>query len=140
MKWNSILFVSILSLFFSGCEKDKTCGFAETSEENGLIDEWKLVEVLMDPGDGSGTFQPIVSNKTITFCSDGTFLANGEMCSMTDQASTSHVGDYFISTGILNPENCASTQPLNITFTWSGDTLLLYYPCFEGCAQKYYRN
>lgn len=34
---------------------------------------WQLTAVLADPGDGSGTYQPVSSQKTLTFCMDGTF-------------------------------------------------------------------
>ncbi len=129
-----IVFVSIILLVISACGKEK-CGSADC-----IIDEWKLVEELIDPGNGSGSFQSVSSNKKITFYSNGTFTSNGEMCSMTNQSGTNHDGVYSTSTGILNPDNCVSTLPLNITYTLSADTLILTYPCFEGCQQKYYRN
>jgi Lipocalin-like domain len=134
MKLKIVSVIIGLYILSSSCDK-YTCGFS-----TGIVGEWKLVEELMDPGDGSGTFQPVSSTKKIEFFDDGTFEANGEMCSMTNQSGTNHDGVYSTSTGILNPDNCASTQPLNITYTLSADTLILNYPCFEGCAQKYYRN
>ena len=33
---------------------------------------WRLIEVRADPGDGSGTFQPVISSKTVTFETNGT--------------------------------------------------------------------
>ena len=134
MKLN-LLFVLIgLSVLSSSCDK-YTCGFSQ-----GIVGEWKLVEELMDPGDGSGTFQPVSSNKKIEFFGNGTFEANGEMCVMANQSSSTNSGTYDSSTETLSPDNCMSTQPLGITYELSADTLILYYPCFEGCAQKYYRN
>ncbi|WP_452222106.1 hypothetical protein [Lacinutrix salivirga] len=45
--------------------------------ETGLIGNWKLIEVLVDPEDGSGTFQSIESNKTIEFKVNGIVKING---------------------------------------------------------------
>lgn len=30
-----------------------------TTQNNGIMGKWRLVEELGDPGDGSGTFQPV---------------------------------------------------------------------------------
>lgn len=134
MKYRTAISIGLLSILLIACKKNESCSGC------GIVDEWKLVEELMDPGDGSGTFQSVASTKKITFYSNGTFASNGEMCSMTNQSGSNHDGDYVTSTGTINPDNCASTQPLGITYTLDVDTLILHYPCFEGCAQKYYRN
>lgn len=117
----------------SSCDK-YTCGFSE-----GIVGEWKLVEELMDPGDGSGTFQPVSSNKKIEFFNDGTFEANGEMCVMANQASSNHSGTYDSSAETFSPDNCSLAAPLSYIYSIDGDTLILSYPCFEGCQQKYYK-
>lgn len=51
----------------------------QESTDNNLIGRWRLTEVLLDPGDGSGTFQGVSSDKIIEFHSDGTVTSNGEI-------------------------------------------------------------
>ena len=120
-----------LVVLSSSCDK-YTCGFSE-----GIVGEWKLVEELMDPGDGSGTFQPVASDKEIEFFSNGTFEANGEMCVMANQSSSTHTGTYDASGSTFTPDNCSTQTPLTYTYSVSGNTLILSYPCFEPCQQKY---
>ena len=57
-----ILFLSLMIFCLSSC--------TSANEENSTINEigsWKLIAVLADPGDGSGVFQPVLSDKTIIF-------------------------------------------------------------------------
>ncbi len=107
---------------------------------DGICGKWKLVEELMDPGDGSGTFQPVSSTKEIEFFGNGTFEANGEMCVMANQSSSTQTGTYDSSGSTFSPDNCSSQTPLTYSYSISGDTLILSYPCFEGCQQKYIRQ
>ena len=53
-----------LILFFAIGASLQACTEEETDD---LRNKWKLIEVLADPGDGSGTFQPVESDKTISF-------------------------------------------------------------------------
>ncbi|NNJ37670.1 MAG: hypothetical protein HKP23_00325, partial [Flavobacteriaceae bacterium] len=54
-----LLFFLLLSL---ACTSD--------DPEIEILGEWQLVEVLADPGDGSGKFKSVDSNKRITFFED----------------------------------------------------------------------
>jgi len=110
------------------------CGFGDV-----IVGKWHLIEELMDPGDGSGTFQPVSSNKEIRFFNNGTFEANGEMCGMANQASSTHTGTYDTSTETFSPDNCMSTAPISYKYSVNGNTLILIYPCTCGCQQKYER-
>ena len=38
---------------------------------NTLIETWKYTEMLADPGNGSGVFTPVTSDKTLTFDNAG---------------------------------------------------------------------
>jgi len=132
----SVISTSLLVLLFS-CEK-ATCEFGE-EEQNGIVGKWRLVEELMDPGDGSGIFQAVVSDKEIIFFGDGTFEANGEVCTMTNQSSTNHNGTYDTSLETFSPANCQIMAPMYYNYSVSGNTLILTYPCACGCQQKYKR-
>lgn len=133
------LFIAIgLLSIGSSCSKEEC---PSSSSSTGIVGEWKLIEELMDPGDGSGTFQPVSSNKIITFLGDGTFEANGGMCYMENQANTSSTGTYDVTTEMFAPGDCINLPPMPIEYQYSvsGNTLILTYPCIEGCKQKYSR-
>ena len=68
---NSILI--LLAMFLLNCSSDDS----KPSGETALIGKWKLIEQLADPGDGSGTFQPIESDIVIEFFSNGNVEVNG---------------------------------------------------------------
>lgn len=133
MKLKTLIIASGLLLLSSSCEKD------ECTSSTGIVGEWELIEELMDPGDGSGTFQPVTSNKEIKFCKDGTFEANGGMCFMGTQTDSTHTGTYDETTETFSPDNCMSMMPMAYYYSVTGNTLILSYQCIEGCQQKYYR-
>ncbi len=120
-----ILLLLVVSFMFS-CSND------EGNLETELIGKWKLIEVLADPGDGSGTFQPVRSNKTIEFKSDGTLTTNNSLCDpYSDEVISS--GTYHnntITTGCQDPN--IST----ISFELNNQYLILNFISNEGYSQK----
>ncbi len=101
--------------------------------ENELTGSWKLVETLADPGDGSGTYQPVESEKTITFNSDGTVrVLNGSFCPTGGESNPSGVGTYSIKDMMINPKDCES----RIQFEVKNANLILSFPCIEPCGEK----
>ncbi|NNM18501.1 MAG: hypothetical protein HKP24_08010, partial [Croceitalea sp.] len=57
---------------------------------------WQLVEILADPGDGSGTYTPVDSNKMIVFDNNGRFSSNGAICSFAAAVNENVEGTYEI--------------------------------------------
>ena len=116
-----------------------SCSSNEISEEPQLIGKWRLVEQLADPGDGSGVFIKVVSNKTIEFLANGTVVSNGTLCDMNINSETETIGEYFTSKNYLKPnnENECDFPDLKIYFEFEDDNLLLWFPCIEGCGQKF---
>lgn len=133
MKLTFLFAASALLLLSSSCDK-QTC-----SSVSGIVGEWELVEQLIDIGDGNATFQPITSDKEIKFFDDGTFEANGEMCTMASQSSSIHEGTFDESAETFSPNNCISTAPMSYQYTVNCNTLILTYNCIEECQQKYIR-
>ncbi len=132
------LFLIFSALFaLASCEKE-TCNCYSSS--NGIVGEWLLIEELVDPGDGSGTFQAVNSDKEIKFCDNGSYEANASMCLMTNQSDSTTYGTYDTSTETFSPENCMIMAPMAYRYSVSGDTLILSYPCIEACQQKYLRQ
>lgn len=117
-----------LVLAFSACTKDK--------ENSGLVNTWKLIEVLADPGDGSGTFQPVSSDKTLSFYEDGSVTCNGQLCSMGIAVDNGSSGTYSESEMSITPANCGFAAYV-IYYEFEGSNLILNHPCIEACREKY---
>ncbi len=106
-----------------------------------LSGTWQLIEILGDPGDGSGNFEPVTSNRTITFGEEGAYIANGDLCLFTEASDTESSGIFWADDQNVEPNGCRSLAPRSgITYEFSGDELLLSYPCIEPCRHKYRRR
>ncbi|WP_324721558.1 lipocalin family protein [Salinimicrobium sp. HB62] len=101
-----------------------------------LVGEWKLIEVLADPGDGSGTFSAVESNKIIRFHPDGTITSNGSICSMSIEANNPTSGTYSITNSTFNSPDCDNSD-YDYQFEHKGNILIINYPCIEPCKVKY---
>ena len=125
-----IIFLIVAGILFS-------CNDDENSNLNTeLIGSWKLIEVLSDPGDGSGTFHSVESKKIITFKSNGSVTSNGNLCEMSTSTDHPTSGTYSITKLTFNSSNCTNSN-YNYTFKQIGNILIIYYPCFEACQAKY---
>lgn len=113
-----------------------SCSTSKDNISSDLIGKWKLVEVLADPGDGSGTFHSVSSEKIIEFHSDSTITSNGSICDMSIESVSSSSGTYSLSDSTINSSVC-SNAPLKIRFRKDGSSLTVSYPCDEACMAKY---
>lgn len=110
-----------------------------------LVGVWRLVEQYADPGDGSGDFRKVDSDKTIEFFDDGIFSSNGNLCGLDITSGDLVYGTYVIKDSLnsfsvnnyLTPEDCNILQDYKVFVHMEGQSLILSYPCIEGCAQKY---
>ena len=127
-----LIYFVCIGLLFS-CVKESN---NDNDSEKKAIKTWKLIEILADPGDGSGQFEPVNSNRVITFYNDGTFGSNGDICEMTTSSDFPSTGFYDNSnTTIWSPE-CFNSG-LDMTYDIEGQLLIINYPCFEPCRAKY---
>lgn len=122
-----VLLVIIGFIALSSCTKDHN--------PSSLIGTWKLKQQLIDPGDGSGEFKNVTSNKKITFKADGTFSSNGSICYAGTSASEPSEGGYESSNGTLST-NCG-INPMPVTYKLENKKLIIYYPCDEACQEKF---
>lgn len=104
--------------------------------DSELTGRWKLTEMLADPGDGSGTFQTVSSEKILEFHADRTISSNGSICQMSADSDSPSTGTYTLPDSTITSAGC-SDLPIKISFRKTGSQLLLFYPCIEGCISKY---
>ncbi|GAB6010297.1 hypothetical protein FACS1894179_09380 [Bacteroidia bacterium] len=119
--------------------------FSCSSDDKGipldLIGTWKLQEINNDPGDGSGTFQKVESNKTLIFKKNLEITSNGSLSENTIDSNSSSHGVYRITenseaSGIITPSKSKHLS-VEIHFEIKNSVLYVYYPCIEGCVAKY---
>ncbi|WP_299115158.1 lipocalin family protein [uncultured Winogradskyella sp.] len=126
MKKLSIFLVLLLVLV--SCDSD--------DDNVELIGDWQLVEVLADPGDGSGTFTPVTSSKMMTFNTDGTVTSNGIMCDIVLNTNTQSNGTYSSERLFFQTDACGLPDN-EYTFEINGDLLTFFVPCIEPCGARY---
>jgi hypothetical protein len=121
----------IIILLFSSCSDD-------SSENVKLVGKWKLIEVLADPGDGSGVFRSVNSDKTIEFFSDGTVKSNGSLCYMNIGSDQRGEGTYSLEENTITPKNCSLNEvDIKIFYEFNNSKLILNFFCFEPCREKF---
>ena len=127
---NILLILLALGISYS-CKNDD-----DFNPNTELIGNWKLIEVYVDPGDGSGTFSSVKSNKTITFQNDGIITSNGNLCDMSINSDSQTSGTYSKAEMSFNSADC-NNPTYDFTFEQNGNILIINYPCFEACQSKY---
>jgi len=129
-----IIFVlSIASLFSLAV----SCG-EDTVATPESINKWRLIEQLADPGDGSGTFQPVDSERTIEFVDDETVRSNGSFCGMGTSADEEFTATHNAEEKYILVEGCGGAS-FKVLYEFDEEFLYLRFPCIEPCAQKYER-
>jgi hypothetical protein len=125
------LLFAIAFLLFS-CGKEETPELTLTELEG----TWLLTEVLFDPGDGSGEFEPSDAGFEITLRADNTFEANFHVCRIFEQGDRRN-GDFV---RIAEEElliSCNEQLLNSIQGRLEEGNLILYYPCIEPCIYKF---
>jgi hypothetical protein len=126
----ALFFLISFVLFFS-CEKN-----TDITADADVLGKWKLVQVLADPGDGSGQFRNVESDISIEFHDDGTVSSNGQLCSVTIVPDGEYSGTYSINDSTIIPDGCSYAQT-KLSFEIEGKYMIIYYPCIEACRSKF---
>jgi len=126
-----ILALAAIILTVISCSKND-----DDTSNNLLKGTWKLTEVLADPGDGSGTFNSVNSNKNLIFSNGENLSSNGVICDMSIETNLGSTGTYSEVNSTINSTNCPNNT---IKYELNGNTLILIYPCIEVCKAKYSR-
>ncbi|TBN06746.1 hypothetical protein EYD45_02355 [Hyunsoonleella flava] len=138
-----ILYFTIIILLFN-CASDD----GKPNEETQLLGKWQVIEHLLDPGDGSGTFKPVTSQRVIEFFLDGSVKVNGNLCFLTTEIGEKQTGTYEITSNpnadttfdgeIIPDDDDCNSEFYKIYFDISADGhLILWYPCIEPCGEKF---
>jgi hypothetical protein len=117
--------ILVIISFLTSCKKN---------DRDSLTGTWQLKEVLMDPGNGSGVFTAVSSDKNLVFNTNGNVNSNGVICDMSIESNTSTAGTYSEIDSTIISTTCPN---LILKYEISGDTLILIYPCIEPCKAKY---
>ena len=136
-------FAILTILFFACSDSDDTITLADNPELSGT---WLLVEQNLDPGDGTGYFKKVDSDKTIQFLADGIFRSKGELCELNAASGPETFGKFIINDTLtkekypfenyLLQDGC-DFENYRIGIHLDGSSLILTYLCFEGCSQKF---
>ena len=124
-----ILLLGILVLT-SSCSKDKN------ESDSELIGQWKLIEVKADPGDGSGTFQGVDSEKVIVFLINGTVTSNGTICHISIESNNPTSGTFSLLESTISSSDCVDMER-DVEFEIVNSKLIMRYPCIEACEEKF---
>ncbi len=127
----NLLILLFTFLVFVSCSTND-----DTPGPEKLIGTWLLIEQYSDPGDGSGDFTSVNSQKTIEFLNDGAIASNGSLCSMNIVSDVETLGNYDTSENSISPSNCSSSNYV-LSYSINGSNLIVNYPCIEACSQKF---
>ncbi|SFU66384.1 hypothetical protein SAMN05216480_11228 [Pustulibacterium marinum] len=147
MKTKILLVFSFILLFSCKDKEDEVMLCCDVPIE-GLEGSWKLIQIFSDPGDGSGSWNNVESDKTLSFSDANDMVSsNGSVCNVTMDTDESSSANFVFSpedetntygTITLSNTNCTSAEELNITYNFeNSETLTLYYPCIEACGARY---
>lgn len=123
------IYIFLIGIIFSCKDNDDTKAY-----DADLLGKWKLTETLSDPGDGSGTYKTVISEKIIHFHKDGTLSSNGSICDLSILSDTPSSGTYSYTKLTISAPDCYESV---LGFKLIGSTLIIYYPCIEGCSAKF---
>ncbi|MEX0314402.1 MAG: hypothetical protein AB3N18_09515 [Allomuricauda sp.] len=140
------LYWVICSLFLLNCSKESTG--VDFDNKSDLIGTWLLIESYADPGDGSGKYRPVKSDRRMSFFDDGTYTSNASICSQGNESDSEVVGAYEIgdenlskysSENVLIPQEDCAFSDFRVVIYFEKDKLILSFPCIEGCGLKFRR-
>ena len=120
----------LLPLLALACEKEEVVPASALST-------WELSEIYIDPGDGSGDFEPTDFARTLSFFPDSTYRASTPLCAVGTGEGRSATGRYFPADSTLEVADCSMERLL--TYAIDGTELTVTYFCDEGCAERYVR-
>ena len=114
-----------------------SCTKEETATPDEALSTWKLTEVYIDPGDGSGTFVPADYEREISLYGDSTYRASARLCGINNVRGRAIRGNYSPSQNILFSPECNMQTEYGYTLT--DLEMIVFFFCDKGCAERYVR-
>jgi len=128
----------ILLLILVGLSMSCSKSHSTEAKAARIIGEWKLIEQLADPGDGSGTFQEVERQKILEFQPNQIITSkNGSLCQPYSDEQISS-GTYSLADQEITT-NCENPNISTIGFELESDYLILNFIANEGFSQKFER-
>lgn len=128
---NKIIILLFALAIIASCKK------SDENKNTELTGKWKMTDVLSDPGDGSGTFHPVSTNKYIEFRSDGTLYSNGSLVNNSTEIIEADSGTYLLADSTFTSYRIFIDLPLKMHFIQEGSVLTVNYPCIESCRARF---
>ena len=119
------------------------CGDKEQDDlffnEGDIVGNWRLIETLLDPGDGSGVYKPSTLNVNLEIFDDGSVLSNGMLCGLGESVNgqVQH-GQFYVEDSLIT-SSCDSL-PYSLGVNHIDTILILSYPCIEPCLVKFEKS
>ncbi|HAA17039.1 MAG TPA: hypothetical protein DCE41_37140 [Cytophagales bacterium] len=129
----SFTFFLLVTLGFTSCNPPPPT-------PNAIFGTYELTETLFDPGDGSGEFQAIDSNLTITIRTDSTFTSNGALCEYTTDGLSRSRGTLVGARQVMQVSNCYNNliQPdQELGYAWDELEFVVSLGCDEPCLLRF---
>ena len=130
----SLILLSILAI---------ACGDKEQDDlffnEGDIVGNWRLIETLLDPGDGSGVYKPSTLNVNLEIFDDGSVVSNGMLCGLGESVNGQVQQGQFFAEDSLITSSCDSL-PLSLGVNHMETILILSYPCIEPCLAKFEKS
>lgn len=115
-----------------------SCNNDDDFDTSTVIGTWEINARLADPGDGSGTFQPLQSGKTLAFSAIGSVIVSkGTLCGIANDEDGTQSGRFNTSTSLITVTCEGFPEDFSVGYELKDGNLMISYPCIEGCAERY---
>ena len=124
----------LLVLILVSCDASKD----DPLNVESIYGTWRLVEYLVDPGDGSGQFSPTDSGEELSLYQNNTFRTNWNPCGYSGEEEDPIQGDFQL----LVPQRfeilCESGSRIPPTgYLENGFLIVSHGGCIEACLYKF---
>ncbi|WP_299103931.1 hypothetical protein [uncultured Tenacibaculum sp.] len=126
---NQFLLLMFITLLYA-CSDNNAIASKST-----VYGKWKLIEILADPGDGSGVFQQVMSDKTLEFKENGIVITNTSLCNPYSEEVIGS-GSYDFTEKVIRT-GCENSNISKIYFEFENEYLILNFISNEGYSQKF---